>query len=293
MISDTLVESFTAVALSDDAADLAPAALLIPRVEYRAVDPAPALAELRRLGALAETRLTALGSATDAHGRIDALNQLLFSEEHFTGNEAHYDDPRNNFLNDVIDRRTGIPITLSLVYMEVARRAGLALEGVNFPGHFLVRYVIEGEELLIDPYHKGMVLSSADCQRLLTKQFDGELAFSRDLLVTASKRQILTRVLSNLKRLYVRFRSFPQARDVTELLLALDPGSATEIRDRGLLSYQMHDYRRALRDLETYLQHLAPLPASSTASLDDESRKEHQQIWDHVKTLRRRLATFN
>jgi regulator of sirC expression with transglutaminase-like and TPR domain len=289
MIPESLVEAFTAAALSADDADLVPAALLIPRVEYRAVDPAPALAELGRLGALAETRLTALGSSSDAQGRIDALNRLLFDEERFTPNETRYDDPRNNFLNEVLDRRTGIPITLSLVYMEVARRAGLGIEGVNFPGHFLVRYVIEGEELLIDPYHKGMVLTADDCQELLTKQFDGELEFSRDLLVTASKRQILTRVLSNLKRLYVRFRSFPQARDVTQLLLALDPGSAIEIRDRGLLSYQLHDYRFALRDLEAYLQHLSPIPGA----VDDETRKEHEQIWDHVKTLRRRLATFN
>jgi regulator of sirC expression with transglutaminase-like and TPR domain len=289
MIPDSLVESFTAAANSADAADLVPAALLIPRVEYRAVDPAPALAELGRLGALAETRLTALGPSPDAQRRVSALNRLLFDEERFTANETRYDDPRNNFLNDVIDRRTGIPITLSLVYMDVARRAGLEIEGVNFPGHFLVRYVIEGEELLIDPYHKGMVLTADDCQQLLTKQFDGELEFSRDLLVTASKRQILTRVLSNLKRLYVRFRSFPQARDVTQLLLALDPGSAVEIRDRGLLSYQLHDYRPALRDLEAYLQHLSPIPGA----VDDETRKEHEQIWDHVKTLRRRLATFN
>jgi regulator of sirC expression with transglutaminase-like and TPR domain len=289
MIPDSLVESFTAAALSTDDADLVPAALLIPRVEYRAVDPARTLAELGRLGALAETRLTALGSSSDAQERIGALNRLLFDEERFTPNETRYDDPRNNFLNEVIDRRTGIPITLSLVYMDVARRAGLGIEGVNFPGHFLVRYVIEGEELLIDPYHKGMVLTADDCQQLLTKQFDGELEFSRELLVTASKRQILTRVLANLKRLYVRFRSFPQARDVTQLLLALDPGSAVEIRDRGLLSYQLHDYRFALRDLEAYLQHLSPIPGA----VDEETRKEHQQIWDHVKTLRRRLASFN
>lgn len=291
MIPDSLVEAFTAAALSDDDADLVPAALLIPRVEYRAVDPAPALAELGRLGALAEMRLTALGSSSDAQERIGALNRLLFDEERFTANETRYDDPRNNFLNDVLDRRTGIPITLSLVYMDVARRAGIGIEGVNFPGHFLVRYVIEGEELLIDPYHKGMVLTADDCQQLLTKQFDGELEFSRDLIVTASKRQILTRVLANLKRLYVRFRSFPQARDVTQLLLALDPGSAVEIRDRGLLSYQLHDYRLALRDLEAYLQHLSPPMQHGT--VDEETRKEHEQIWDHVKTLRRRLATFN
>lgn len=289
MIPEALVQAFAAAAHSGDAADLAPAALVIPRVEYRAVDPEPALAELGRLGALAEARLAAMGPDVAPRARLEVLNRLLFEEERFTGNDARYDDPRNSFLNDVLDRRTGIPITLSLVYLDVARRAGLSLEGVNFPGHFLVRYIVEGEELLIDPYHRGALLSDGDCQRLLTKQFDGELAFSRDLLVTANKRQILTRVLSVLKRLYVRFRSFPQARDVTHLLIALDPASAVEIRDRGLLSYQLHDYRLALHDLETYLQHLSPVPGQ----MDEETRREHDQIWDHVKTLRRRLATFN
>lgn len=289
MIPDAIVDAFTTAANSRDDADLASAALVIPRVEYGAVDPAPALAALDRLGALAEARLAGVGPDAAPRARVDVLNRLLFEEERFTGNDARYDDPRNSFLHDVLDRRTGIPITLSLIYLDVARRAGLTLEGVNFPGHFLVRYIVEGEELLIDPYHRGALLNDADCQRLLTRQFDGELAFSRDLLVTANKRQILTRVLSVLKRLYVRFRSFPQARDVTHLLIALDPASAVEIRDRGLLSYQLHDYRLALRDLETYLQHLAPVPTS----MGDETRREHEQIWDHVKTLRRRLATFN
>lgn len=289
MIPDAIVDAFTTAANSHDDADLASAALVIPRVEYGAVDPAPALAALDRLGALAEARLAGVGPDAAPRARVDVLNRLLFEEERFTGNDARYDDPRNSFLHDVLDRRTGIPITLSLIYLDVARRAGLTLEGVNFPGHFLVRYIVEGEELLIDPYHRGALLNDADCQRLLTRQFDGELAFSRDLLVTANKRQILTRVLSVLKRLYVRFRSFPQARDVTHLLIALDPASAVEIRDRGLLSYQLHDYRLALRDLETYLQHLAPVPTS----MGDETRREHEQIWDHVKTLRRRLATFN
>jgi regulator of sirC expression with transglutaminase-like and TPR domain len=290
MISELLIEEFTAAANSPDEADLAPAALVIPRVEYLDVDPAPSLAELVRLGSLAESRRMALGPMASRQACIAALNQLLFEEERFTPNEVRYDDPQNNFLNDVIRRRTGIPITLSLIYLDVARRAGIPLEGVNFPGHFLVRSIVDGDELLIDPYHGGVLLTDADCQQLLVKQFDGELTFSRALLVTANKRQILTRVLSNLKRLYVRFRSFPQARDVTCLLAALDPGSAIEIRDRGLLSYQLHDYRRALRDLETYLLHLAPMPATA---VDDETRREHEQIWDHVKTLRRRLAAFN
>jgi regulator of sirC expression with transglutaminase-like and TPR domain len=259
------------------------------------VDPEPTLAEFDRLGRRAQERFGALGAEARATDRVAALNTLLFDEEGFTGNETRYDDPRNSFLNEVMARRTGIPITLAVVYLEVAWRAGFDLEGVNFPGHFLVRAphsVIDlggDEDLLIDPFHRGALLSAADCERLLERHVGADTHFSPELLAVAHKREILVRMLTNLKRLYVRFRSFPQAREVTHLLLMLDPSQATERRDRGLLSYQLHDYRRALHDLEEYLRQLAPLPTQ----IDDDTREEYEQVWEHIKTLRRRLASFN
>jgi regulator of sirC expression with transglutaminase-like and TPR domain len=294
MISDTIIHDFLDAAHSEDEADLIRAALVIPRVEYAAIDPEPTLLALASLGERADQRLSALGPGASTKERLEELNGLLFDEEGYTGNEAKYEDPRNSFLHDVVARRTGIPITLAVVYVEVARRAGLLLEGVNFPGHFLVRApraadADPDDELIIDPFHRGAFLTDHDCEQILRRHLGQEAVFSRELLTPAYKRQILARMLTNLKRLYVRFRSFPHARDVTHLLYALDTSAAMELRDRGLLAYQLQDFRGALRDLEAYLQQTVPIPTA----IDEEKRQEYEQIWEHVKNLRRRLASFN
>jgi regulator of sirC expression with transglutaminase-like and TPR domain len=296
MITRAHIDEFVSATRSANPADLVRAALIIPYIEQLTVDREATLAELKRLGQRAGERLAKLGTEAGREDRVAVLNELLFDEEGFSGNETRYDDPRNSFLDVVIERRTGIPITLCVVYLEVAARAGFGLiDGVNFPGHFLVRAPTapsrfwEDDDLLIDPYHRGALLSRHDCEKLLERQIGSETPLTQDMLAIAGKRDIVIRMLTNLKRLYVRFRSFPQARDVTNLLLELDPVQAVERRDRGLLSYQMHDYRRALIDLEAYLQQLAPVPTN----VDEEFRQEYEQIWDHVKTLRRRLASFN
>jgi regulator of sirC expression with transglutaminase-like and TPR domain len=296
MISDLVVREFLASAHSADEADLITAALIIPRVEYAAVDPEPALATLAMLGERATTMIAALGPSATTKDRLRELNALLFYEEGFMGNEERYEDPRNSFMHDVIARRTGIPITLAIVYMDVARRAGLTVEGVNFPGHFLVRapraaddLAGQDEEIIVDPFTRGEFLNEEDCQYLLRRHLGQEAVFSRDLLATANKRHILARMLTNLKRLYVRFRSFPHARDVTHLLYSLDSSAAMELRDRGLLAYQLQDFRGALRDLEAYLQQTLPIPSA----VDEDKRQEYLQIWEHVKNLRRRLASLN
>jgi regulator of sirC expression with transglutaminase-like and TPR domain len=269
-------------------------ALDIARVEHQAIDPEPALTELAELGRGAARRLAGLASPT-ADARVAALNTYLFDEAGFFGNEARFEDPRNSCLNDVLQRRTGIPISLALVYIDVARRAGVTLEGVNFPGHFLVRYPARSDDfgglhdLLIDPFHRGALVSEADCRRLVERHVGAETSLSADMLATADRRQIFVRMLTNLKRLYVRGRSFPQAHAVTHLLIALDPSSITEVRDRGLLAHQLRDYAGALRDLESYLNGLSPTPQQ----VDDETRKELEQIWEHVKGIRKRLASFN
>ena len=221
---------------------------------------------------------------------VRALNAYLFQEQGFSGNER-YEDPRNSCLNEVLDHRTGIPITLSLVYMEIARRAGLHIDGINFPGHFLVRCPDVGKRassgLLIDPFHGGALLSERDCRVLLQKHVGTEIAFSKSLLAPATRKEIIVRMLLNLKRIYVHMRSFPQARTVTELLVALTPSALSELRDRGLLAYHLNDVTGALRDLQTYLK------LSSMSEMDKEAREEHDQIWEHVKTLRRRVAALN
>jgi len=269
---------------------LARATLLIARIEYPHLDPEPYIS---RLDAMGEAARRAIARHIDVTGDtstlsgVRALNDYLFEELQFVGNRDNYEDPRNSCLNEVLDRRTGIPITLSVVYMEVARRAGLQVDGINFPGHFLVRCPEQKGHLIIDPFHAGALLSEHKCRLLLQKHVGNEVAFSKSLLAPATREQIVVRMLLNLKRIYVNMRSFPQARDVTELLLAITPSALSELRDRGLLAYHLNDVTSALRDLQTYLK------LASMGEMDKDQREEHQQIWEHVKTLRRRVASLN
>jgi regulator of sirC expression with transglutaminase-like and TPR domain len=308
VISEQLVQSFTRVALSPDP-DLAVAALMIARLEYPRLDAGPYLDLLDALGREAARRVDAARPSVDApvparvdphtYARVTALNDYLFKEQRFIGNDIQYEDPRNSFLNEVLDRRTGIPVTLALVYMEVARRAGVVVEGINMPGHFLVRCParrgsrlagfgpdVPDGDLIIDAHH-GAFLSDDACSELLRRHAGEEAVWDVHLLSHATKPQILARMLLNLKRVYVRMYSFPQARDITELLLAVDPSATTELRDRGLLAYHLNDFSAALRDLQRYLQ-LVP-----KSGLDENERNEQAQIWEHVKSLRRRVASLN
>jgi len=291
-------------ALNATGHDLAPAALAIARVEYPSLDSKPYAAMLDRMGEEAAKRLKAT-----THDPIRAFNEYLYDEQRFVGNRERYDDPRNSFINEVLDRRTGIPISLAVVYLEVARRAGLPVEGVNFPGHFLLRARDGGasdarsEVSIIDPFHGGARLSEYDCRQLLRQHVGDEAAFDTGLLQPATRHEIVVRMLVNLKRLYVRMRSFPQARFVADLLLTVDPTAVSELRDRGLLAYHLQDFGAALRDLENYLQLLPrqvdePEPSTMTAEIGDETTEEEvadesTQIWEHIKNLRKRVAGFN
>jgi regulator of sirC expression with transglutaminase-like and TPR domain len=298
VLHERLVHAFTHAALSPDP-ELATAALLIARVEYPNVDAAAYLDRLDGLGREAGLRVAA---ATPGHlmmppgfdpghyARVMALNDYLFGELHFVGNDTRYDDPRNSCLNEVLDRRTGIPITLALLYMEVARRAGVHVEGINFPGHFLLRCPASRErgyaqDLIIDAYHGGALLSEGELRRRYQPE-DGEET-APWLLAHASKPQILARMLLNLKRIYVKMQSFPQARAVTDLLLAVNPSAIDELRDRGLFAFHLNDFSAALRDLRAYLE------LSAKTDPDPEEREEHDAIWEQVKAVQRRLAALN
>ena len=288
--------------------DLAPAALAIARIEYPMLDASGYLRAIETMGEEAASRVSRAGAR--GQDAIRVLNEYLYDEQRFTGNRERYDDPRNSFLNEVLDRRTGIPISLAVVYMEIARRAGVQVAGVNFPGHFLLRAPDErgrlhyqGNFLIVDPFHGGALLSEVDCREMLRQHVGDEAAFDHDLLEPATRHEIVVRMLVNLKRLYVRMRSFPQARFVADLLLTVDPSALSELRDRGLLAYHLEDFGAALRDLESYLRllprHGADLQpgeidietdASSPSSGADD---EGTQVWEHVKNLRKRVAGFN
>jgi len=305
-MKDRLVHAFAQAALSPDP-DLAVAALMIARIEYPSLEAGPYLDQLDAIGREASRRVTMAAASVAAPPKVDpdryakvmALNDYLFGEMRFVGNELQYEDPRNSCLNQVLDRRTGIPITLALLYMEVARRAGVPVEGVNFPGHFLLRCPARrglrySEDLIIDAFHGGALLSRDVLRRRAGTAHDEDAAeeydstvFESRLLPHATKPQILARMLLNLKGIYVRMLSFPQARDIASLLVAVDPSATNELRDRGLLAYHLKDFSSALRDLQAYLR------LTSSAKVDAEQREEHEQIWEHVKTLRKRMASLN
>jgi regulator of sirC expression with transglutaminase-like and TPR domain len=290
----TLAEQL-ALAADRPGPDLAAPAFLIARVEFPRLDPSPYLDRIDAMGDTACQRIAADGGHdAPLAARVDTINRYLFNELGFYGNRDQYDDPRNSCLNEVLDRRTGIPISLSLVYIEIARRAGLRAEGINFPGHFLVRVLHDfhtddpGEGLIVDPFHQGAILNEGDCRELLNRHMGEDAAFEPNVLARATRRHILVRMLLNLKRLYVKWRSFPQARLMTDLLLALSPSSLTELRDRGLLAYHMNDFPAALKDLEEYLKH-----SRLQDTTDEDQKKETEDVWDHVKALRRRVASLN
>ena len=240
------------VALPDDAIDLAQAALLIAREEYPDLEVGRYLA---RLDEMAEAVRRRLRGGEGFTSQIAHLNRLLFDELGFRGNREEYFDPRNSFLNDVLDRRIGIPITLSAIYLEVGRRIGCPLAGVSFPGHFLVRYVGRGApaEVLIDPFNKGRILTEAECRARLLETYQGQIEYRPELLKRARNREILERMLNNLKVIYQAQRDYHRALAVQELLLCIHPGSPPAIRERGAIYYHLACFGQAADDLERYL----------------------------------------
>jgi regulator of sirC expression with transglutaminase-like and TPR domain len=234
--------------------DLGRAALTIALSNYPNLDIAQYLGRIDQLAVEAASHG---GAEADVYRAVTALNSVLFSQHGYRGNAGDYYDPRNSFLNQVIERKIGIPITLSVLYLEVAQRIGLALEGVNFPGHFLVKHESDGLEIFIDPFHAGELKSREDLSAMLDRLNGEKVTFRPEFLATAGKKQILKRMLGNLKAIYLRDGDFGQALSVFDRLIILDPAAAEEIRDRGLVYFEVEDFTQAREDCETYLQ-LAP-----------------------------------
>ncbi len=274
-------EAFSSVVgpdVADEQIDLTRAALIIARTEYPNLDLNPYIARIYSLADRVRERVADLGDPAET---IAALNSVLFDEENFCGNRQDYYDPRNSFLNDVLDRRLGIPITLALVYMEVAAHVGFPLVGVGMPGHFLLKhYDVEGRELLLDPFNRGSVLTRTDCQRRLDQIYAGQLPLQSEYLMAVSRRQMLTRVLNNLKSIYLSARNFRKALPIVDLVLAIYPRSPEDVKQRAFLRYSVNDLRGAATDLETYLK------MSPDASDADEMR--HTAV-----SIRRSLAMMN
>ena len=278
--SPELIESFAVFVgpgVDDEDIDLICAALVIAGTEYPSLDLEAYAARIEELS----RRVAGLVPDLDPHRALPAINQVLFEEVKLRGNRDDYYDPRNSFLNDVLDRGLGIPITLSIVYMEVARRIGLNLSGVGMPGHFLLKYVAEdGKETLIDCFNRGDVLSRQDCQSRLDEIYSGEMKLRPEFLHPISRRQILTRMLNNLKTVYLSTRNFRKALAIADLVLVIYPQSAEDVKQRALLRYSLGLQRLAAEDLDEYLK------MSPNAS-------DAEEIRQMSLSIRRMLALMN
>jgi regulator of sirC expression with transglutaminase-like and TPR domain len=218
---------FSEVVSRDDFA-LDQAALLIGAWDYPERD----LEEYRELLDGISARVTPeVERARDGIGRARAISDYLFEHLGYTGNHDDYYDPRNSFLCEVIDRRIGIPISLSVLYLEVARRVGVLAQGVNFPGHFLVRVAIEDAWLFLDPFSRGRTLTPADLEALLRKTTTPNAVLEPSVIAAASKRQIVARMLINLAGIYGRNGDLPRSLDVLERLAVLEPTNPRIARD--------------------------------------------------------------
>jgi len=211
---------------------------------------------LRRIEAIAEGVRSRIPADAFAEQRIVALNNYLFGELRLSGNVADYYDPRNSYLNEVIDRCTGIPITLCVLYIEVGQRVGLALKGISFPGHFLVKLRVKRGQLVIDPFSGGEPQSEDN----LRKKLQSVLPKSKTIesiepyIEAATPRQIVARLLRNLKGIYMMSQQFERALAVMNRLLLVNPDSIEELRDRGLVYQRLDCFRPAIVDLQAYLR---------------------------------------
>jgi len=271
-------QSFAEIAaLDEDALSLDRAALAMALEEYPDLD----IPEyLRKIDVLATRAEVLIGVDRAPVNVIEGINEALFVQEGLRGNSEDYYDPRNSYLNEVLDRKLGIPISLSLLYMEVSKRIGFPIRGVGFPGHFLVKHVAGEKEIIVDPFNLGRILTWNDCQELLDKMYKDTVTMSASLLQAMGKRTILTRMLYNLKGIYTQKEQYLKALSIIEKILMLNPGTPSELRDRGLLYMETSLFAKALADLEAYLsQRIAP---------DDST-----YIKNHIKMLRSIVCATN
>jgi regulator of sirC expression with transglutaminase-like and TPR domain len=279
--SPQVMEAFAALVRSeieDERIDLVRAALTFARIEYPELDIELYVRRLEELASRVASRIPETGDPAQS---VAALNHVLFQEERFRGNSVDYYNPQNSFLNDVLDHRLGIPITLALVYMEIGRRVGFPLFGVGMPGHFLLKhYDVSGSSFLIDAFDRGMVLSDEDCQKKLNEIYSGQLTLRSEFLLPVTRRQMLTRMLNNLKVIYLERRNFRRAVQVVDLILVIYPRSPEDVKHRAVLRYNLDDHRGALEDFEVYVK------MSPDASDTDEIRQL-------ALSIRRSLAMRN
>jgi regulator of sirC expression with transglutaminase-like and TPR domain len=264
--------------IEDEQIDLLTSALTIAKLEYPELE----VSQYReRVTTLADRVKERANRSTDSLEILGVINEVLYGDEGFRGNVGDYYDPKNSFFNDVLDRKLGIPITLSVLYMEVARRAGVPVFGVGMPGHFLLKfYEIDGRELFLDAYNSGHLLSPEDCQEKLTEIYNGQIPLDAKFLTPVGKRQILTRMLNNLRSIYMTNRLLKKALAVIDLILVIYPRSSDDVKQRAMLRYQLGFLHGAADELDEYVK-MAP-----EASDADEMKQT-------AMAIRRTIALMN
>lgn len=263
--------------LPDAAVPLAEAALIMACEEYPQLELRPYIDMLDDMAEAAQEKIAPSDGPMTV---VEKINSVLFDSFGFRGNTGDYYDPRNSFFNDVLDRRLGIPITLSTVYIEVARRLNLPIAGVGMPGHFIVKYFDHHEEFFIDPYSNGQILSRDDCRDRLHERYGDALEFHDRLLGRVTHRQILWRMLNNLKDIYLKGHTIDKCLSIVDMMLMVDSEDLIQFRDRGLLRLQLRQFEGAGRDLEHYLQH-------------SPNAEDREEIESRVKELKRIRALMN
>jgi regulator of sirC expression with transglutaminase-like and TPR domain len=209
---------------------------------------------VQKLHVMGEDLKNSLSEIKNPTYLVSMLNEYMFDGLEFSGNSDDYYNPKNNFLNVVLDKKSGIPITLSIIYVELAKHIGLDLRPVGFPSHFLVKY---SEELILDPFNRGRLLSIEDLQKILDRNYGGSVEFSPDFLNEIEPEQILIRISRNLKNSYTQSFNYTMALHCINMILGIEPESPEEVRDKGILESRQLKYELALRSLNRYLE-IAP-----------------------------------
>jgi regulator of sirC expression with transglutaminase-like and TPR domain len=265
--ADTWEEFKRTATLPDEEIDLGRTALLIAAVEYPGLDLEQQTGILDSLAAAASRRL---GPDREPLTCVNTLSDYLFDEVGFRGNREDYYDPRNSHLNQVLERRLGIPITLSLLCIEVGKRLDVPLMAIGMPGHLLVRHRDE-PDLFIDPFFSGVLLSEEECAQRLREIAGANLPWDPSYLAPISNREFIARMLRNLKGTYLQQQDYQRALPIMDRLVAIQPEEMHERRDRGMAQYQLGRYREALEDLQWYL-------ASGAGTTDQDSRRVERLV---------------
>jgi len=281
MGDDPALREFAAeVGRPDGQIDLARAALVVARLEYPDLAPAPYLRRLDELAAASGRHARPAARGRDPLGQLHRVREYLFAELGFSGNRRDYFDPRNSFVNDVLDRRLGIPITLSLVLIEVGRRVGLELHGIGLPGHFITGLRMGDDRILLDAFNRGRIVTAESCEAVVAKAVGRPVPLTEAHWNPVGKRQFLARMLNNLKAVYWRREAWDKAVQVLDRMLVLAPGAAVLGRDRGTALQHLGEHHRAAVEWERYL---ARCPQAD----------DYEQVRGRLRKAREHVARLN